>query len=113
MLGENWLIFALDPNLQLDAETLVFHSGPKFMCFLVDFYKYFWFWCETEIVSKKVYAMIWPVLEITSLNFSAFASFPVHVLLCLEVHWEWRKFNVVEANFFFQSFAHFRQGFKW
>ena len=68
MLGENWLIFALDPNLELDAETLVFHSGPKFLCFLVDFYKYFWFWCQTENVSKKVYAAIWPVLEITSLK---------------------------------------------
>ena len=70
MLGENWLIFALDPNLELDAETLVFHSGPKFLCFLVDFYKYFWFWCQTEIVSEKVYAVIWPVLEITSLKVS-------------------------------------------
>ena len=69
MLGENWLIFALDPNLELDAETLIFHSGPKFLCFLVDFYKYFWFWCQTEIVSEKVYAVIWPVLEITSLKF--------------------------------------------
>ena len=69
MLGENWLIFALDPNLELDAETLVFHSGPKFLCFLVDFYKYFWFWCQTEIVSEKVYAVIWSVLEITSLKF--------------------------------------------
>ena len=68
MLGENWLIFALDPNLELDAETLVFHSGPKFLCFLVDFYKYFWFWCQTEIVSEKVYAVIWPVLKITSLK---------------------------------------------
>ena len=47
------------------------------------------------------------------INFSAFASFPAHVLLCLEVHLEWRKFNVVEAKFFFQSFVHFRQGFKW
>ena len=68
MLGENWLIFALDPNLELDAETLIFHSGPKFLCFLVDFYKYFWFWCQTEIVAEKVYALIWPVSEITSLK---------------------------------------------
>ena len=69
MLGENWFIFALEPNLILDAETFVFHSGPKFLCFLVDFNKYFWFWCQTEIVSEKVYAVIWPVLEITSLKF--------------------------------------------
>ena len=68
MLGENWLIFALDPNLELDAETLVFHSGPKFLCFVVYFNKYFWFWYQTEIVSEKVYAVIWLVFEITSLK---------------------------------------------
>ena len=69
MLGENLLIFALDPKLKLDAETLVLHSGPKFLCFLVHFHKYFWFWYQLEIVSKKVYAVIWPVFEITSLKF--------------------------------------------
>ena len=68
MLGENWLNFALDPKRELDAESLVLHSGPKFLCFVVHFYKYFWFWYQTEIVSEKVYALIWPVLEITSLN---------------------------------------------
>ena len=68
MLGANRLIFALDPKLEMDAETLVLHSGPKFLCFVVYFYKYFWFWYQTEIVSEKVYAVIWPVLEITSLN---------------------------------------------
>ena len=35
MLGENILIFALDPKLKCAAEILVLHSGPKFMC-LVD-----------------------------------------------------------------------------
>ena len=80
MLGENWLIFALDPNLELDAETLVFHSGPKFLCFLVDFYKYFWFWCQTEIMSEKVYAVIWPVLEITSLNLQQILKFPLFLV---------------------------------
>ena len=69
MLGENWLIFALDPKQELDAESLVLHSSPK-LCFVVHFYKYFWFWYQTKIVSKKVYAVIWPVLEITSLKFS-------------------------------------------
>ena len=39
--GENRLIFALEPKLELDAETLVLHSGPKFLCFVVHFYKYF------------------------------------------------------------------------
>ena len=68
MLGENRLIFALDPKQELDAESLVLHSGPKFLCFVVDFYKYFWFWYQTENVSEKVYAAILPVLEITSLN---------------------------------------------
>ena len=65
-MGANQLFFALDPKHKLDAETLVLHSGPKFLCFVVHFYKYFWFWYQTEIVSKKVYAVIWPVLEITS-----------------------------------------------
>ena len=69
MLGKNLLIFALDPKLELDAKTLVLHSGTKFLCFVVVFYYYFWFWCQTEIVSKKVYALILPVLEIPSLNF--------------------------------------------
>ena len=63
-----WHIFALEPKLELDAETIVLHSGPKFLCFVVQFYKYFWFWYQTEIVSKKVYAAFWLVLEITSLK---------------------------------------------
>ena len=72
MLGENRLIFALDPKLEVDAETLVLHSGPKFLCLVVYFYKHFWFWYQTGIVSEKVYAAIWPVLEITSLKFQFF-----------------------------------------
>ena len=68
MLGENWLIFALDPKLKLDTETLLLHSGPKFLRFVVYFYKYSWFRYQTEIVPEKVYAVIWPVLEITSLK---------------------------------------------
>ena len=35
MLGANRLIFAMDPKLDLDAETLVLHWVPKFLCFLV------------------------------------------------------------------------------
>ena len=68
MWGANRLIFALDPKLELDAETLVLHSGPKFLCLVVHFYKYFWFWCQTRLVSEKVYAAFWLVLEITSLK---------------------------------------------
>ena len=68
MLGENRLIFALEPNLKMDTETLVLHSGHKFMCFVVHFHKNFWFWCQTGIVPEKVYAGIWPFLEISSLN---------------------------------------------
>ena len=37
MLGENRLIFALDPKLEQGAETLVLHSGPNFMCLVVHF----------------------------------------------------------------------------
>ena len=68
MLGENRHIFALEPKLELDTETLILHSGPKFLCSAVYFHKNFWLWYQTEIVSKKVYAVIWPVLEITSLK---------------------------------------------
>ena len=50
------------------AETLVLCSGPKLTCLVVHFHKYFWFWCQTGIVPEKVYAAIWPVLEITSLK---------------------------------------------
>ena len=52
----------------MTAETVVFHSGPKFMCFVVQFYEKFWFWFQTRIEPKNVYAEIWPVLEIASLN---------------------------------------------
>ena len=76
MLEENQLIFALEPKIELEAETLILHSGPKFLCFVVYFYKYFWFWYQTEIVSKKVYAVIWQVLEFTSLK----------LLLCLDTY---------------------------
>ena len=68
MLGAIWLIFALDPKLKTAAEALIFQSGPKFLCFVVQFYKKFWFWCQTRIVPEKTYAKIWPVLEITPLN---------------------------------------------
>ena len=35
MLGKNQLIFALDPKHELDAETLILRSGPKFLCFVI------------------------------------------------------------------------------
>ena len=41
MLDENRLIFDLDLKRELDTETLVLHSGPKFLRFEVHFYKYF------------------------------------------------------------------------
>ena len=37
MLGANWLIFALDPKQDLNIETLILPSGPKFLCFEVHF----------------------------------------------------------------------------
>ena len=40
MWGEILLIFALDSKLKLAAETFVLHSGPKFMCLVVQFHKY-------------------------------------------------------------------------
>ena len=38
MLVANLIIIALDPKVELDAETLVLHSGSKFLCFLVHFF---------------------------------------------------------------------------
>ena len=61
----------MDPKLELDAETLVLHSGQKILRLVVYFYKYYWLLYQTEIVSEKVYDTIWPVLEITSLNISS------------------------------------------
>ena len=69
MLGEIWLIFALNPKLKTTAETFVFQSHKKFLCFVIQFHDKFWFWCQTRILSKKVYAGIYPLLEITSLKF--------------------------------------------
>ena len=68
MLGASRLIFTLDPKQELDAETVVLRSGQKFSCFVVHFCKYVCFGYKRKIVSKKVYALIWPVLEIASLN---------------------------------------------
>ena len=68
MFGASRLIFAFKTKLELGAETLILHSGPKFLCFVVHLYKYFWFWYQTEIMSEKDYAVIWPVIEITSLK---------------------------------------------
>ena len=68
ILGANRLIFALDPKLEMDTETLVLHSGQKFMCFVVQFHENFRFWYQTGNVPKKVYAVIWPLLEISSLK---------------------------------------------
>ena len=45
------------------TETLVLHSGQKFMCFAVHFHEKFLFWYQTGIVPENVYAAIRPVLE--------------------------------------------------
>ena len=67
-MGANRLIFALDPKLEMDTETLVLPSGQKFMCFVVQFHENFRFWYQTGNVPEKVYAVIWPLLEISSLK---------------------------------------------
>ena len=42
MLGANRLIFAMDPKVQLEAESFFQHSGPKFLSwFCSTFYKFF------------------------------------------------------------------------
>ena len=58
----------MDTKLKLAAETLIFQSDQKFMYFVVKFNAKFQFWCKTRNVPKKIYAEIWPVEEITSLN---------------------------------------------
>ena len=67
-MGENRLIFALDPNLKMDTETLVLHHGQKFLSFVVHFYKKFLFWYQTGIVPEKGYATILPILEVSPIN---------------------------------------------
>ena len=52
----------------MDTETLVLPSGQKFMCFVVQFHENFRFWYQTGNVPEKVYAVIWPFLEISSLK---------------------------------------------
>ena len=94
MLGENLLIFALDPKLEFDTENHVLHSGPKFSCFVVHFCKYFWFWYQTEIVSEKVYSVIWPVLEITSLNW----GFQITYSLFQHSGWEMPKCQSLKSE---------------
>ena len=54
MLGANRLIFALDPKLALDAETLVSHSGPKFLCFVVNFNCTFDFGTKQKLCPKNL-----------------------------------------------------------
>ena len=93
MLGEIWLIFALDPKLNSAAETLPFQPGQKFLCFVVHFFEKVWFWCQTKIVPKKVYAGIWPVLEITSLNFGQAAA----KILDVNV-WSQKKYVLVQPT---------------
>ena len=67
-VGGNLNHFCLGHKLKLAAETLVFQSDQKFMYFVVKFNAKFQFWCKTRNVPKKIYAEIWPVEEITSLN---------------------------------------------
>ena len=67
--GPFWLLtWSKWRNLIFFIETPVLHSGQKFMCFVVNFHRMFWFWYKTGIVSKKVYAVIRRLLEISSLN---------------------------------------------
>ena len=68
MLREILPIFALGPKLKLAGEAFLLYSSPKFMCLVIHFHKFFWFWCKTGIVAEKVYAAICPVLKITSLK---------------------------------------------
>ena len=91
--------FCLEPKLELDAVTLVLHFD-----FCSTFYKYFWFWYQTEIVSKKVYAVICPVLEITSLKSKT------SLLYGLEL--QWRKMTIL-IRFYKRQANSYRCSFFW
>ena len=64
----NQLIFALDPKLEMDTETLILHSGQIFMCFVVQFHENFRFLYQIGNVPEKVYGVIWSPFEICSLD---------------------------------------------
>ena len=61
MLVEIWLIFALDPKVEMENETLVLDSVSKLMCLVVaTFSLIVLISVPTGIVYKKVYVAIWP-----------------------------------------------------
>ena len=66
MFRANQFMFALDPNLELNADTLVIPWGTKLLLLIVHFYKYYKFWYQSEIESEKSYAPIWTVFDFLS-----------------------------------------------
>ena len=69
-VGGKSIHFCLGPKTGIGCQDPRFTLRSNFLCLVVHFYKYFWFLGKTEIVSEKVYAAFWLVLEITSLNLS-------------------------------------------
>ena len=53
MLWANHLIFALDPKLDMNAETLILHSGPKFLYLQQFFISTFEFVMKQKLLPKK------------------------------------------------------------
>ena len=90
--------FALDPKLEMDTETLVLHLGQKFMGFVAHFHKKFWFWYKTGILPEKVYAAIWPISEISSLNLAFLVSsscFDYLLILLSWSHYLWSRLQKI------------------
>ena len=67
------------------------------MCFVVHFHKKFWFWYQSGIVAEKVYATIWPILEISSLK-----TFHLSVVQS-ENYSSQNTFNCFKSVFFLRS----------
>ena len=96
----------------MDTETLILHSGQKFVCFVVHFHKKFWFWYQTGIVPEKAYAGIWPLLEISSLNLPYIRAIFQRKLLFWDIfciHWYLFLLLVVQSNFHIQSVKWFQE----
>ena len=68
MFGENQLVFTLDPRFELDTETLILHLGSKIHALGSTILKSLLILVQNKNFVRKSHGLIWPILEITSLN---------------------------------------------
>ena len=94
MLGAHRLIFTLVSNFELDSEMLVLHSGPKFMCLVSStILQVLLILVPNRNCIWKSFALICPVLEITSLNWT-FSFFGLGVDLVYSSKFSWIQLNL-------------------